>query len=457
MNVWREPRILGVGIDRCSCWGPERTPSFSGRRWSLSSVSFVRPIAAAIFLALLASSSAYAGCWGSNPSGTRTCGRFRGRVSNETLTLCEDSPGDCAAEGYHPVQRAPSSRPAKSRRSAATPSGFETPEIVIPPPEPATAPIPSPETSDSTSSSLQTYLVLVFLSVIAILIALAATFIRKGLPGRCKYCGEQSSIVSWAHPSCRQQYLKAWSDMISEASKAAQGSTPLADLSNELNGIAVAGRVPLDQMREAKVQGFEVAVDQILNQSSVSPEQERHLLEFSKVGDLSRDELNIRGAWSRMVKGCVLSDVSSGNFKSRVSMDSSLPFNFQKGEVLIWIFPGSRYLADKTHKSYVGRSSGMSFRVAKGVYYRVGSFRGHPVETTTLDSIDAGALAITQKHLYFGGGRTSFRIAIAKIVTLVPYSNGFGLFRDRVNAKREVFIVDDPWFAHNLLARLSSD
>ena len=51
--------------------------------------------------------------------------------------------------------------------------------------------------------------------------------------------------------------------------------------------------------------------------------------------------------------------------------------NFQKGEQIVWAFPGADYLEDKTKRQYVGGSQGVSIRVMKkAVYYRVGAFKG---------------------------------------------------------------------------------
>jgi len=244
--------------------------------------------------------------------------------------------------------------------------------------------------------------------------------------------------------------------MVTAATEAARSGVGLDSLRETLSNLALGGKVPLDRIREAEVAGFEAAVTAILESSAISPAQESQLASFMKATDLTQQDLNARGLWSRMVKGCVLSDIVSGNLKSRVAA-GALPFNLQKGEILLWIFPGCRYAAEKAHRSYVGRSSGVSVRIARGLYYRVGAFKGHPVETTSLDQVDTGILAITQKNLYFAGPHATFRIGIAKIVSLIPYSDGFGLFRDRANAKREVFFVDDPWFVHNLLSHLTPE
>jgi hypothetical protein len=248
----------------------------------------------------------------------------------------------------------------------------------------------------------------------------------------------------------------AWSKMIAEATDSATSGRELPSLKERMTNIALAGKVPLEELHEAEVQAFDIAVSKILDHNAISAEMEKHLLDFVQSAGLDRSELNSKGSWTKMTKGCVLGDLASGKLRPRVSVNGALPFNFQKGEIVLWVFAGCRYLAEKAHSTYVGGSHGVSFRIARGVYYRIGAFKGHSVKTTSLDPIDTGTLAITQKNLYFAGPQSSLRIPLSKVVTFLPYSNGFGLFRDRMNAKREVFLVDDPWFAHNLLAHVGS-
>jgi hypothetical protein len=290
----------------------------------------------------------------------------------------------------------------------------------------------------------------------ALLLGFLVVVIKKGLPGKCSFCGGKTGPVSWQHNECAEKNRVAWSEMVNTATEAARSGAGLNSLRETLSNLALTGRVPLDRIKEAEVEGFEGAVSGVLNSSAVSPSQESQLVSFMKATDLTQQDLDARGSWTRMVKGCVLSDVAEGHLKSRISA-GNLPFNFQKGEILLWVFPSCKYAAEKAHRSYVGRSSGVSVRIVRGVYYRVGAFKGHPVETTSLDQVDIGILAITQKNLYFAGPHTTFRVAIGKIVSLIPYADGFGLFRDRANAKREVFLIDDPWFAHNLLSHLTPE
>ena len=119
------------------------------------------------------------------------------------------------------------------------------------------------------------------------------------------------------------------------------------------------------------------------------------------------------------------------------------------------MFPRCEYLEDKTRRQYVGGSQGMSFRIMKGVYYRVGAFAGQPVDRTERVHIDTGMVVITNKHIFFAGPVTALRVLYAKIVSFQPFSDGIGIIRDASNAKPQIFITGDGWSTYNLVTNLA--
>jgi hypothetical protein len=58
------------------------------------------------------------------------------------------------------------------------------------------------------------------------------------------------------------------------------------------------------------------------------------------------------------------------------------------------------------------------------------------------------------KHLYFKGDVKGFLIRHDKIISIEIYRNGIEIMKDGANPKPQVFKVDDPWFASNLLSGL---
>jgi hypothetical protein len=273
--------------------------------------------------------------------------------------------------------------------------------------------------------------------------------------GTCKYCGKPAGFLRKIHPECKQKNQAGWSQMIQLAQEAAQGKAQLNTLSKSLTQIASQSYVPLTQVQEALVAGWAKAVDVFLDDNVLQDEEEAKLLEFMSVFQLNQLSLDQNGAYTKVVKAGVLRDIMKGNLPERLKGQESLPFNFQKGESLVWVFSGVEYLEDKVRREYVGQSAGVSVRVAKGLYLRSGSFHGRPIEYTVRLHVDTGRLAVTNKHIYFGGSKTSFRVPFQKIVSFESFSDGIGIMRDASNAKLQVFMTGDGWFSYNLLSNLA--
>jgi hypothetical protein len=220
---------------------------------------------------------------------------------------------------------------------------------------------------------------------------------------------------------------------------------------------ALASEGWIDQYAEhlAIKRGLERAVDALLDRGLVSEEQENRLALLAGKLGFTQAELNDNPSFHRLVKNPVLRDISEGKIPKRYNLQGGTLFNLQKNEVLIWAFSGVKYCEDKIHRSYVGGSDGISVRVAKGVYYHTSAFRGHQIQTHGVEQIESGALGVTTKGLYLVGPVKSFRIPFAKIVNFVPYSDGFGIFRDAANARQQVFVTGDGWFSYNLVTNLS--
>jgi len=187
----------------------------------------------------------------------------------------------------------------------------------------------------------------------------------------------------------------------------------------------------------------------------LSREEEAKLVAFCERFALTQADLNHRETYARFVKAAVLREVMEGRIPQRIQLDGPLPFNFQKTEQLIWVFPDTHYYEDKTRRHYVGRSQGVSIRIMQGVYYRVGAFQGQSVETTERVHVDTGIFAVTTRHVYFGGRNKGLRIRHDKVVSFIPFQNGIGLQRDAATAKPQFFVTGDGWFTYNLLSNVA--
>src|SRR5262249_48160264 len=140
---------------------------------------------------------------------------------------------------------------------------------------------------------------------------------------------------------------------------------------------------------------------------------------------------------------------------SRHSVNPSLPMMLRKNETIIWVFYPIVHYIIKDETGYVGGSQGVSVRLVKGVYYRLGAFKGHKV-TVPKSEWDMGQLVITNKAMFYEGldGKTTFRVELRDIIALESYSDGLKLVRKAITSKPLIFQFDDAWFATNLISRL---
>lgn len=272
--------------------------------------------------------------------------------------------------------------------------------------------------------------------------------------GDCKYCGKPAGLLRGKHAECEKQYQQGKQKITSEVMRAIKGSDGFEELEKAVSNIAQSALIPSNDRKALLISGWENAVEQFLEDGLLDESEEERLVTFKKHFDLSQSELDGNGALTKTAKAAVLRDILGGIIPQRVTVED-LPINFQKGEQLVWAFPNSKYLEDKTRRQYVGSSQGVSVRVMKGVYYRVGAFKGHSVENTERVHIDTGWVAVTTKNVYFAGPQKSVRLPYTKIISFEPFSNGIGVIRDTATAKPQIFATGDGWFTYNLITNLA--
>lgn len=280
--------------------------------------------------------------------------------------------------------------------------------------------------------------------------------------GNCKYCGRPAGFLRSKHAECEEENRKrkyaiqnANTQIVSEALAAIKGTGMFSALDAKIAEIEQINQLSTAQRKPLLIRAWEKAVDGFLEDGVLDTEEERRLVEFRDHFGFSQGDLNGNGALTKTAKAGVLRDVLDGKIPQRVSVDGSLPINFQKGESVVWAFPDSRYLEDKTRRQFVGGSQGVSIRVMKGVYYRVGAFKGEAIESTERVHVDTGLVVVTNKNIYFAGPRKSLRVPYPKIVSFEPFSDGIGIMRDATTAKPQIFVTGDGWFTYNLVTNLS--
>ena len=96
----------------------------------------------------------------------------------------------------------------------------------------------------------------------------------------------------------------------------------------------------------------------------------------------------------------------------------------KKGEI-VYFETGAGLTKEVTLREFRGGSQGVSFRVAKGVRYRVGSMRGHMVTVgTQVQIVDTGILSITNKRVAYLGSRKTIDMPYPKLLGIEMFTDG---------------------------------
>jgi hypothetical protein len=272
---------------------------------------------------------------------------------------------------------------------------------------------------------------------------------------KCEFCGVEAGLLRKHPRECKDRHDSAESEIRTEAKHVALAGGNLSDLAARAALSARANYIDERALRSLYLVSWEEAVESALDDDVLSSEEESALVKYKNHFGFAQGDLDNSGAFSRVAKAGIIRDLLEDKLPDRVTVHGQVPFNLQKSENLLWFFNNVQYLEERSRTTYQGGSQGASIRVAKGVYYRVGSFKGNPVITSQMVHVGTGHLGITQKHIYFASSDKALRVPYAKIVAFRPYADGVGIQRDAASARPQVFITGDGWFTYNLVSNLA--
>jgi len=220
----------------------------------------------------------------------------------------------------------------------------------------------------------------------------------------------------------------------------------------EIKRIVHESRIDNGSLENTYLTLFDNAVDQYLEDGVIDGAEERTLARFIQFSGMPQTILNSNKSLEKMLQSKVIQDILAGNVPApRIQISGDFPFLLGKGEHLVWLFRNVTLHRQKVKKEYAGRSHGMSFRIMKGVYYRIGGFKGNPIETTVMQRIGNGSACFTDRNIYFAGSEKSLKIPYNKIISVNSYSNCIGVQKDGTNDK-PIFLEDiSGWFEYNVI------
>jgi hypothetical protein len=274
--------------------------------------------------------------------------------------------------------------------------------------------------------------------------------------GKCKYCGQKTGFLSSKHKECEEKYFNGKKEIAQLIETTIVDTADFLNLKTNVEILANEYFIKDEEINSIYTIGFDNAIEIFLEDGILSTDEEENVGKFREKLGLPQEVLDKNGSLQKVFKASILRELTEGNIpEPKINIQGHLPINFQKTEKLVWLFHDVEFYELRTRTQYQGGYSGASIRVAKGLYYRTGSFRGHPVKIEEMKYIDTGLFALTNKHVYFASSSKNFRTPYNKIITIDPYEDGIGIQKDGATAKPQVFKNIDGWFTYNAISNLN--
>ena len=209
------------------------------------------------------------------------------------------------------------------------------------------------------------------------------------------------------------------------------------------------------EIQKYSVHLVENKIGEYLRDNIIDEQEENEIKKMMERLGLAPSDFLESKPYTMLLQSIILRDLQNGvDISNRVD-PGEVPVLLGKNEYVVWGYNNVNAFEEKTGRKYEGGSQGVSIRICKGVYYRVGSNKGHAVDYTYTNPLGSGALVITNKNIIFVGAK-AIKFAINKIITFNAYEDGIELMKEGVRAKPTTFTGFDPWFISNLLPLLHS-
>lgn len=272
--------------------------------------------------------------------------------------------------------------------------------------------------------------------------------------GTCIYCGEPAGLFRKWHSKCNElntEGVRMLPRFIKQTFEARGNIDRLGEIIRDLKR---STHISDDQLRSGVLQAIDDCVDLALSDHNLTDEEVATLDKILHLFGLRLAD--VEKSAEKLAKAYVLRVIDGGQIESILKRDTDIPLRLKDGEGVLWTFQNVRLYTYRSKTQYVGGSQGVSLRIAKGVYYRVGASKGQAVKTDYLSEDAHGALFLTNMALYFLSDRRTITLPATKIVAVELFSDAVKVTRAGVNARPMLFSLDDPSFAGMLISRITA-
>jgi hypothetical protein len=169
--------------------------------------------------------------------------------------------------------------------------------------------------------------------------------------------------------------------------------------------------------KKIDIAACEQKIGAVCSDGFISKDEELELAQMMTSLGISEEDIPIKSRQA-FLDTRMLTQLAQGIFP-----DLKVDILLKKNEICHFV-TSAQLMEEKTKTRYVGGSQGVSFRVAKGVTFRSGSFRGRAIKETNKEVTDTGILYVTNKRVLFVGNKKNVSYPINKILDICKYTDG---------------------------------
>jgi hypothetical protein len=213
------------------------------------------------------------------------------------------------------------------------------------------------------------------------------------------------------HRANRKQFLESVTRAISDGKLTAEEIYCLEDERAMLG-------LEEEDIKQIRVQVYERAFAIAKADGMITDSEEAELGRIKQFLNISDSEVVHTEREFRRLR--LIAEIQSGN----LPMVQVRNVVLQKGETAHWTEPGEILEDRVVRRTYEGGSRGVSLRICKGVWYRVGGHRGELIAERAVVPVSKGDFIITNKRAIFCGNARSFNTRLDKILPVEFYRDG---------------------------------
>jgi len=167
---------------------------------------------------------------------------------------------------------------------------------------------------------------------------------------------------------------------------------------------------------------YQAAITEVSSDRRVSPDEIAELEKLKRSLGLQESDLRITDDSKKQLHYFrLLWDVENG-----ILPEVNAPVVLQKKEVSHFAVPAQLLVVKLMTTGYSAASSGWSIRVVKGLTYRFGQTRAHPIKQQVLLKYP-GVLVVTSKRVVFSATQKGFVAPFRSLDNFEPFEDGIGL------------------------------